>query len=86
MIVAEAVGRALARLGIDQVFGVVGSGNFHVTNALIAGGARFVAARHEAGATIMADAFARQTGRPAAVSVHQGPGFTNTLTGLVCPA
>ena len=32
-------------LGVDHVFGVVGSGNFHVTNALVAAGARFVAAR-----------------------------------------
>ena len=44
MRVAEAVGRGLAGLGVNTVFGVVGSGNFHVTNALVAGGARFVAA------------------------------------------
>ena len=56
MTVADAVGRTLASLGCDLVFGVVGSGNFHVTNALIAGGARFVAARHEGGAATMADA------------------------------
>jgi acetolactate synthase I/II/III large subunit len=61
---------------------VVGSGNFHVTNALIAGGARFVAARHEGGATVMADAWARTTGRPGVVSVHQGPGLTNAMTGI----
>jgi thiamine pyrophosphate-dependent acetolactate synthase large subunit-like protein len=30
----------------------------------------------------MADAYSRVSGRPAAVSVHQGPGLTNTLTGL----
>ncbi|NEA24069.1 thiamine pyrophosphate-binding protein, partial [Actinomadura bangladeshensis] len=62
MNVAEAVGRALARLGADTVFGVVGSGNFHVTNALVANGARFVAARHEGGAATMADAYARVGG------------------------
>src|ERR1700738_4935247 len=82
MRVAEAVGQGLAKLGADTVFGVVGSGNFHVTNALIAGGARFVAARHEAGATVMADAWARTTGRPGVVSVHQGPGLTNAMTGI----
>src|SRR5580658_2321113 len=82
MRVAEAVGRGLAELGADTVFGVVGSGNFHVTNALIAGGARFVAARHEGGATVMADAWARTTGRPGVVSVHQGPGLTNAMTGI----
>ncbi len=82
MRVAEAVGRGLAGLGVNTVFGVVGSGNFHVTNALVAGGARFVAARHEGGATVMADAWARTTGRPGVVTVHQGPGLTNAMTGI----
>jgi acetolactate synthase-1/2/3 large subunit len=82
MRVADAIGQGLAKLGAEVVFGVVGSGNFHVTNALIAGGARFVAARHEAGATVMADAWARTTGRPGVVSVHQGPGLTNAMTGI----
>ncbi|MHC3472303.1 thiamine pyrophosphate-binding protein [Streptomyces sp. 7R007] len=82
MKVAEAVGRALAGAGVDHVFGVVGSGNFHLTNALVAGGARFVAARHEGGAATMADAYTRVSGRPAALSVHQGPGLTNALTGI----
>ena len=36
MLVSEAVGATLAELGADTVFGVVGSGNFRVTNALIA--------------------------------------------------
>ncbi|WP_449350799.1 thiamine pyrophosphate-binding protein [Streptomyces shaanxiensis] len=82
MKVAEAVGRALHAAGVEQVFGVVGSGNFHLTNALVAAGARFVAARHEGGAATMADAYARVSGTPAAVSVHQGPGLTNALTGI----
>ncbi|WP_433296339.1 thiamine pyrophosphate-binding protein [Actinoplanes sp. CA-030573] len=80
--VAEAVGAALAALGADQVFGVVGSGNFHVTNALVAHGARFIATRHEAGATTAADAYARLTGRVGVVTVHQGCGLTNAMTGL----
>jgi len=82
MRVAEAVGRALAHEGVDHVFGVVGSGNFHPTNAMVAGGARFVAARHEMGAATMADAFARVSGRVAAVTVHQGCGLTNAMTGI----
>ena len=65
-----------------QVFGVVGSGNFHVTNALIDGGARFVAARHEGGAATMADAYSRMSGTVAALSVHQGCGLTNAMTGI----
>ncbi len=82
MLVADAVASALAGLGADTVFGVVGSGNFHVTNGLTARGARFVAARHECGAASMADGWARLTGQPGLLSVHQGPGLTNALTGI----
>jgi acetolactate synthase I/II/III large subunit len=80
--VTEAVAEVLTRLGADTVFGVVGSGNFKVTNALIARGARYVAARHEGGAAVMADAWARLAGRPGVLSVHQGPGLTNAMTGI----
>ncbi|MGY1639057.1 thiamine pyrophosphate-binding protein [Geodermatophilus sp. SYSU D00742] len=80
--VAEAVGAALVGCGVDAVFGVVGSGNFALTNAMVAAGARFVAARHEGGAATMADAHARMTGRPSALSVHQGCGLTNAMTGI----
>jgi acetolactate synthase-1/2/3 large subunit len=80
--VAEAVGRTVAGLGADTVFGVVGSGNFHVTNGLTAGGARFIPARHEGGAAVMADAWARTAGRVGVLSVHQGPGLTNAMTGI----
>jgi acetolactate synthase-1/2/3 large subunit len=82
MLVAEAVGRALAGHGVRHVFGVVGSGNFHVTNALIGAGARYVPAAHEGGAATMADAYARTTGEVGVLSVHQGPGVTNALTGI----
>ncbi len=82
MLVSDAIGAALAELGVDTVFGLVGSGNFHVTNALVSRGARFVAARHEGGAASMADGWARIAGRPGVLSLHQGPGITNALTAL----
>jgi len=80
--IADAVGRAVAALGCRQAFGVVGSGNFVVTRALVESGAGFVAARHETAAVTMADAWARVTGEVGVATVHQGPGFTNALTGL----
>jgi thiamine pyrophosphate-dependent acetolactate synthase large subunit-like protein len=80
--IAESVGRAVAGLGCRQVFGVVGSGNFVVTRALVESGAAFVAARHETAAVTMADAWARVTGEVGVATVHQGPGFTNALTAL----
>jgi thiamine pyrophosphate-dependent acetolactate synthase large subunit-like protein len=82
MLVAEAVGRALGALGVDVVFGLMGSGNLAVTNALRDAGVPFYASRHEGGAICMADGYARVSGRLPACSVHQGPGLTNTVTGL----
>ena len=82
MRVAEAVGRTLAQLGIGHAFGVTGSGNFHVTNALIDGGVKFTAARHENGAACMADAYSRASGQVSVLSVHQGCGLTNAMTGI----
>jgi thiamine pyrophosphate-dependent acetolactate synthase large subunit-like protein len=49
---------------------------------MVAAGARYVAARHECGAATMADAYARMSAGPAAVTVHQGCGLTNALTGV----
>ncbi|MEX5298042.1 thiamine pyrophosphate-binding protein [Kocuria sp. CPCC 205292] len=80
--VAQLVGRALAELGVGHVFGVVGSGNFHLTNALVAAGVPYTAARHENGAATMADAWARTSGRVAVVTTHQGCGLTNAATGI----
>lgn len=80
--VNEIVGRTLAELGIGHVFGVVGSGNFEVTDAAVRAGATFVGTRHESAATVAADSYWRTTGAIAASSVHQGPGFTNTLTAI----
>src|SRR5262245_47631011 len=82
MLVSEAVGRTLHRLGGEVVFGLMGSGNLAVTNAVVAAGGRFVSARHETGAVCMADGYARVSGRLGVASVHQGPGLTNAVTGL----
>ncbi|MED5803358.1 thiamine pyrophosphate-binding protein [Gordonia sp. Z-3] len=80
--VADVVGRVLADLGAGHCFGVVGSGNFVMTNALRAGGVRFTAARHEGGAATMADAYSRMSSRVGIVSLHQGCGLTNAMTGI----
>jgi thiamine pyrophosphate-dependent acetolactate synthase large subunit-like protein len=79
---AEIVGRTLAELGVRDVFGVLGSGNFIATRTAHAAGVAFHHARHEGGAICMADGYARVSGRVGVCSVHQGPGFTNAMTGL----
>ena len=82
MNVAQLVGKTLAELGVGHCFGVVGSGNFTLTNALIEHGVPYTATRHEGGAATMADAFARSSDQVALVSVHQGCGLTNAATGI----
>src|SRR5438067_159778 len=80
--VAGVVGATIAAHGVRDAFGVLGSGNLIVTNALCDGGTRFHHARREDGAVCMADGYARVTGRLGVCSVHQGPGLTNTITAL----
>src|SRR5919112_5934990 len=82
MRVSEAIGRTLVERGVEVCFGLAGSGNFAVLNALNAAGAAFYSSRHECGAVMMADGYARASRKVGVASVHQGPGFTNTLTGL----
>ena len=80
--VADVVGATIAAQGVTDAFGILGSGNLVVTNALARGGARFHHARHECSAVCMADGYARVSGRVGVASVHQGPGLTNAMTGI----
>lgn len=80
--VAQQIGTLLGQLGVGHAFGVVGSGNFHLTNALRNAGVPFTATRHEGGAATMADAYARMSGSVSVVSLHQGCGLTNAATGI----
>lgn len=82
MTVAAAVGRAVASLGARHVFTLLGSGNFVATSALRDAGARVVHLRHETAAVTAADAYARVSGEVGIVTLHQGPGLTNAVTGL----
>jgi thiamine pyrophosphate-dependent acetolactate synthase large subunit-like protein len=81
--VAAALGPALAALGVRQVFTLLGSGNFVVTNALRDAGAAVAGLRHETAVVTAADAYARVSGEVGVVTLHQGPGLTNAVTALV---
>jgi thiamine pyrophosphate-dependent acetolactate synthase large subunit-like protein len=80
--VADAVAASVAAFGTRDVFGLVGSGNLELANALVFAGVTYHGACHEAGAVAMADGYARVSGAVGMATVHQGPGFTNTLTAL----
>src|SRR5215208_3901551 len=82
MRVSEAIGGVLIDGGVEAFFSLAGSGNFAVLNAMHEAGATFYSSRHECGAVMMADCYARASGNVGVASVHQGPGFSNSLTGL----
>src|SRR4051812_10016999 len=83
MNVAQTVARALYQGGVRASFGVLGSGNFLLANALREAGIDVHTARHENNAMSMTDGYGRASGRVAVCTTHQGPGFTNALTALV---
>ncbi len=80
---ASAVVAALAGAGTRLMFGVPGGGpNLDVVGAAAAAGLRFVLARGETAATIMAATYADLTGAPGAVIVTRGPGLASAVNGI----
>jgi acetolactate synthase-1/2/3 large subunit len=80
---ASAIVAALAGAGTRLLFGVPGGGpNLDVVGAAAAAGLRFVLARGETAATIMAATYADLTGAPGAVVVTRGPGLASAVNGI----
>jgi len=80
---AVAIVRALAEAGTQVMFGVPGGGpNLDVVGAAEAAGMRFVLARGETAAAIMAATCADLTGTPGAVVVTRGPGLASAVNGV----
>lgn len=79
---AELFVRAIAQLGLDTVFTLVGDHLNEVLAHAARAGVRIVDVRHESAATHAADAWARIHRRPALALVTGGPGHTNSLTGI----
>jgi thiamine pyrophosphate-dependent acetolactate synthase large subunit-like protein len=80
--VADRLALDLASYGARRCFGLLGTANFKISQALVAAGVELVSARHEGNAASMADAYAKATGELTLVSVHCGPGLSNALTGI----
>ncbi|GHO71679.1 hypothetical protein KSC_105710 [Ktedonobacter sp. SOSP1-52] len=78
---AYAVAQALKDNGIEHMFLVTG-GDLWLWRALRDVGISMHLARSEAGAVVMADAYARVTGRPAVVYGQWGPGAANVAGAL----
>ena len=80
----EALVDALVALGVDTGFTVPGESFLTVLEALRVKRDcfRLVSTRHEAGGSFAAEAYAKLSGRPAAVFVSRGPGATNAAIGI----
>jgi acetolactate synthase-1/2/3 large subunit len=84
---AEYLLAALARRGTRRIYGVPGGGSsLDIIAAAERFGIRFILARHEGNAAMMAVADAEVTGAPGVVLTTKGPGLMNALNGIACAA
>ena len=79
---AELLCNTLEALGVKHVFGVPGTQNVLLYEALHRSAIRPVLSTHELGASFMANGYYRASGNIAPLITIQGPGFTYALTGL----
>ena len=79
---AEVLIRALEHEGVDLIFGYPGGAIMPVYDALIDSKLRHILFRHEQGAALAADGYARVTGKVGVCLTTSGPGATNLVTGL----
>ena len=79
----KSVVELLREEGVSHVFGIVGSAFLDILDAMYdRKDIEFVGVRHEQGAALMADGFARISGRPAVCLVTNGPGVLNLTYGI----
>lgn len=78
----EVVVAALRQHGADVVFGIPGTHNLSVFDALRRYGVRTVATTHEQGAGYAADGYARTARRPGVAVVTSGPAVYNAATAV----
>lgn len=79
---AECIIEGLEKAGVETLFGLPGGAVLDIFSKLYHSKMEFILARHEQGATHMADGYARATGKTGCCIVTSGPGATNAVTGL----
>jgi 5-guanidino-2-oxopentanoate decarboxylase len=79
---AEAVMKLLSAYEVDTVFGMAGTMTVELYRGMAIAGIRHVQCRNEQGASLMADGYARATGKPGVCTIIAGPGVTNAATGI----
>ncbi|MBX3148473.1 MAG: sulfoacetaldehyde acetyltransferase [Gemmatimonadales bacterium] len=83
---SEAFVEALRLEGVEYICGIVGSAFMDPLDLFPAGGIRFIQVRHEQSAALMAEGYARATGKPGVCIGQNGPGITNLVTGVASAA
>jgi len=82
MLVSKVIANALKKAGVNDIFMLTGYGSMFLNDAIEQAGIKFYAARNEAAAPMMAEAYAKAKNAIGAVCVTAGPGATNALPGL----
>ena len=84
MTAARALVESLRAQGVDTIFGIISSHTMEIFDALYdhQDAIRFISTRHEQAAAMMADGYARVTGRPGICLTSTGPGAANSMGGL----
>ena len=79
---ADVLLRALEAEGVDLIFGYPGGAIMPVYDALVDSKIRHILVRHEQGAALAANGYARHTGKVGVCLATSGPGATNLVTGI----
>jgi thiamine pyrophosphate-dependent acetolactate synthase large subunit-like protein len=74
--------KLLSAYEVDTVFGMAGTMTVELYRGMAIAGIRHVQCRNEQGASLMADGYARATGKPGVCTIIAGPGVTNAATGI----
>src|SRR5690606_27913711 len=76
------VAHALEAEGVDTIFGYPGGAIMPFYDALVDSGLRHILVRHEQGAALAANGYARASGRVGVCVATSGPGASNLVTGI----
>src|ERR1700733_15271841 len=74
--------KLLSAYGVGTVFGMPATHTVELYRGIARAGLRHVQCRNEQGASLMADGYARATGKPGVCTTVSGPGVTNAATGI----
>ena len=79
----RAVVESLRAQGVDTIFGIISTHMMEIYDALYdhTNAIRFISTRHEHAAALMADGYARVTGKPGVCFTSTGPGAANSMGG-----